>query len=228
MSLKTKLVLAITSLVFLVTVVLSLVYVSQLLQSVVNQSYDTNLLVARQIRYALQLALENGLRDQTVNPNDQTQLRTLAAAAVRDNAALTAVVESVNRYSPTVYDISISDNTNRALLTTGPSGEDQLLPARPDYQLLKESNPWELVKAVIGKGRVYDVVVPLERNGELFATVRVGVRTTLLRDAYQPQVNAAMTLMGLALGTSLLVAFLLGNLALRQKSSLPKRAGQTR
>jgi len=220
MSLKTKLVLAITSLVFLVTVVLSLVYVSQLLQSVVNQSYDTNLLVARQIRYALQLALENGLRDQTVNPNDQTQLRTLAAAAVRDNAALTAVVESVNRYSPTVYDISISDNTNRALLTTGPSGEDQLLPARPDYQLLKESNPWELVKAVIGKGRVYDVVVPLERNGELFATVRVGVRTTLLRDAYQPQVNAAMTLMGLALGTSLLVAFLLGNLALRPMEEL--------
>ena len=38
MSLKTKLVLAITGLVFLVTAVLSLVYVSQLLESVVQES----------------------------------------------------------------------------------------------------------------------------------------------------------------------------------------------
>src|ERR1700676_3400605 len=99
MSLKTKLVLAITGLVFLVTVVLSLVYVSQLVQGVVQASYDTNVLGAQQIRYALQLALENGLKDQQINPNDQAQLRALAAEAVRDSAALKAVVDSANRYS---------------------------------------------------------------------------------------------------------------------------------
>ena len=110
MSLKSKLVLAITSLVFLVTMVLSLVYINQLLQSVVTQSYDTNVLVARQIRYALQLALENGLKGQQVDPNNKAQLRDLVVEAVRDNAALQAVVEAVNRYSPTVYDISIADN----------------------------------------------------------------------------------------------------------------------
>ena len=38
MSLKSKLVLAITSLVFLVTMMLSLVYINQLLQAVVTQS----------------------------------------------------------------------------------------------------------------------------------------------------------------------------------------------
>jgi len=220
MSLKTKLVLAITSLVFLVTVVLSLVYVSQLLRSIVTQSYDTNVLVARQIRYALQLALEDGLKGQKVDPNNQQQLRQLTEAAIRDNAALTAVVSSVNRYSPTVYDISIGDSRNRALLTTGPSGDDQPLPVRPNYQRLIESNAMELVETVFGEAKVYDVTLPLESNGELFATVHVGVRTTLLREPYQAQLTPALTLMGLALSTSLVVAFLLGNLALRPMEEL--------
>ena len=59
------------------------------------------------------------------------------------------------------------------------------------------------------------MVVPLERNGEPFATVHVGVRTTLLRAVYAPWLAEALTLMGFALGTALVVAFLLSNLALR-------------
>jgi len=220
MSLKTKLVLAITGLVFLVTAVLSLVYVSRLLQAVVQQSYATNELGAEQIWYALTLALETGLKDQQINPNDQIALRSLAANAVRDSTALKAVVNSVVRYSPSVYDISIGDNNNRALLTTGTGGNDQLLPTRTNYQRLRDSNAVELLKAVYGKAQVYDVVLPLERNGELFATVRVGVRTTLLRALYEPLVAPALTLMGLALMTSLVVAFLLGNLALRPMEEL--------
>ena len=64
MRLKTKLVLAITSLVFLIAGLLSLVYVSQLLRAAVEQSYETNKMVANQVRFALQNALEKGLKDQ--------------------------------------------------------------------------------------------------------------------------------------------------------------------
>jgi len=220
MNLKTKLVLAITSLVFLISAALSLVYVSKLLQAAVQQSYDTNLLVARQIRYALQLALETGLKDQQVAADDPAQLRNLAAAAVRDNDALMAVVNSVNRYSPTVYDISIADTQNRALLTTGPGGADQLLPLRPNYERLRDSNPVDLLRTVFGPPKVYDVILPLDRNNELFATVHVGVRTTLLQALYLPWLSAALTLMGFALTSALVVAFLLGNLALRPMEEL--------
>ena len=220
MSLKTKLVLAITGLVFLVTAVLSLVYVSQLLESVVQESYDTNKLGAEQIRYALQLALEEGLKDQQVNPNDQVQLRNLAAQAVRDSAALKAVVNSVIIYSPTVYDISIGDTTNKAMLTTGTGGDDQALPVRQNYQRLRDSNAVDLLKAVLGAPQVYDVVLPLDRNGQPFATVRVGVRNSLLLSVYYPLVKPTLTLIGLALITALVVAFFLGNLALRPMEEL--------
>jgi signal transduction histidine kinase len=215
MRLKTKLVLAITALVFLISGLLSLVYVSQLLIEAVQQSYVTNQLAANQIRFALQQALETGLKDRKFDPNFPEQLRDLAAAAVRQDAALKGVVDSVNRYSFTVYDINIGDNESRALLSTDPSNLDKPLPVRPNYSELLDANPIQLMVEVFGPPKVFDVVVPLERNGEPFATVHVGVRTTLLRAVYEPWLGEAFTLTGFALVTALVVAFLLGNLALR-------------
>ncbi|HUX45600.1 MAG TPA: ATP-binding protein [Terracidiphilus sp.] len=215
MRLKTKLVLAITSLVFFISGLLSLVYVSQLLDAAVKQSYEANRMVANQVRFALQQALETGLKDQTVDPNDPQQLRNLVAGVVHDSAALQAVIDSVNRYSLTVYDINVGDRQSRTLISTNPGNQDKPLPVRPDYSQLLKANPIELMREVFGPPRVFDVVVPIERNGEPFITVHVGARTTLLRAVYEPWLREAFTLMGFALITSLVAAFLLSNFALR-------------
>ena len=215
MRLKTKLVLAITGLVFLISGILSLVYVIQLLHTAVQQSYDTNRMVANQVQFAVRNALETGLSNRQVDPNNPAQLRNLAAEAVRNNAALQAVVESVNRYSLTVYDINIGDSQSITLLSTNPDNEDKPLPVRPNYQQLRDANPIQLLRQVYGAPRVFDVVVPLDRNGEPFITVHVGVRTTLLRAFYAPWLTRAVTIMGFVLGASLVIAFLLSNLALR-------------
>ena len=223
MRLKTKLVLAITTLVFLIAGSLSLVYVSQLLHSAIQQTYDTNKMVANQIQFALRSALETGLKDQKVDPNNPAQLRNLEAAAVRNNAELQAVIESVNRYSFTVYDINIADRQSSTLLSTNPENEDKPLAVRPNYSQLRDANPIQLMTAVFGPPRVFDVVVPLERNGEPFVTVHVGVRTTLLRASYAPWLDTALTLMGFALVTALVAAFLLSNLALRPMERISKQ-----
>jgi signal transduction histidine kinase len=223
MRLKTKLVLAITTLVFLIAGLLSLVYVSQLLHAAVQQSYDTNRMVANQVRLALQNALETGLQNQKVDPNNPAELRSLATRAARDNAALQTVIDSVNRYSLTIYDINIGDSQSSTLLSTNPENEDKPLPVRPNYNQLLNANPIHLMRQVFGPPRVFEVVVPLERNGELFATVHVGVRTTLLRAVYAPWLAEALTLMGFALGTALVVAFLLSNLALRPLEDISRQ-----
>jgi signal transduction histidine kinase len=223
MRLKTKLVLAITLLVFLIGGLLSLVYVSELLHAAVQESYDTNKMVANQVRFALQNALEAGLKDIKVDPNNPSQLRNLEAEAVRDNAPLQAVVDSVNRYSLTVYDINIGDKQSATLLSTNPENEDKPLPVRPNYEELLHANPIQFMKQVFGPPRVFDVVVPLARNGELFATVHVGVRTTLLRAVYAPWLKAALTLMEIVLGTALIAAFLLSNLALRPLEQISRQ-----
>ena len=215
MRLKTKLVLAITALVFFIAGLLSLVYVGELLHAAVQQSYDANHIVANQVRFALQNALEAGLKGRQVDPNNPAQLRTLTAAAVRRDAALQAVVESVNRYSLTVYDLNIADSQSNTLLSTDPETEDKPLPVRPDYKLLLDANAVQLLAEVFGAPRVFDLSVPLERNGAPFASVHVGVRTTLLRAVYAPWLREAFTLMGFTLITALVGSFLLGNLALR-------------
>jgi signal transduction histidine kinase len=214
MRLKAKLVLAITALVFFIAGILSLVYVSELLHSAVQQSYDANHMVANQVQFAVRKALESGLMDRKIDPRNAAQLRVLAAEAVRDNAALQAVVESVNRYSLTVYEINIADSQSITLLSTNPENEEKPLPVRPDYSQLLNANPIQLMREVFGPPRVFDVVVPLERNGEPFVTVHVGVRTTLLRAFYAPWLVEALTLMGLVLAAALVAGFLLSNLAL--------------
>jgi signal transduction histidine kinase len=215
MRLKTKLVLAISSLVLLISALLSLVYVTQLLDAAVDQTYATNRMVANQVRLALQSALETGLRDRKVDPNNPGELRTLEAQAIHDSAALQAVLDSVNRYSLTVYDVNIGDAQSRTLKSTNPDNEDKPLPVRSDYGKLKNADALQLFREVFGPPTVFDVVVPLERNGELFATVHVGARTTLLREAYSPWLREAITLTGFAVGTALIAALLLSNLALR-------------
>jgi len=223
MRLKTKLVLAITILVFLIAGLLSLVYVTQLLQSAVQQTYDTNRMVADQVQFALRNALETGLKDQTVDPNNPAQLRNLEAEAVRDNTSLQAVVESVNLYSLTVYDINIGDAQSSTLLSTNPENEDKPMPVRPNYDQLLHAHPIQLLKEVYGPPKVFDVVVPIERNGQPFITVHVGVRTTLLRAFYAPWLADALTLMGLALITALVAAFLLSNIALRPMERISRQ-----
>ena len=223
MRLKTKLVLAITALVFLITGLVSLVYASQMLHSAVAESYDTNHMVAEQIRFALQNALETGLRDQTVDPNDPAQLRALMTSAVRDNAELQAVVQSVNRYSLTVYDVNIGDSHSLTLLSTNPENEDKLLPLRPDYTQLLNLNSFQLMLQVFGPPKVYDVIASLENNGAPFASVHVGVRTTLLLAFYAPWRTEALSLMGVSLLTALLAAFLLSNLALRPMEQISRQ-----
>ena len=223
MRLKTKLVIAISALVVAVASVLSLVYLDQLLEATIHQSYESSLQVAREVRYALQLALEAGLKDHVVDPNDPNELRTLAAQAVRSNDALLAMMNAVNRYSPTVYDINIGDSADHILLTTGATPEDMPLPTRPGFEELLHGGVWKLLRVTLEPAQVYELVLPIDRNGKPFVSVHVGVRTSLLRAQYAPWIRAAISLMGLALITALVAALLLGNLALKPMEELSER-----
>ncbi len=223
MRLKTKLVLAITALVTLLTGVLSVVYVIQLLHAAVTQTYDTNHMVANQVQFALRNALETGLKNRKIDPTKPYERQDLAAEAVRNNDALQAVIDSVNRYSLTVYDINIGDSKNNTLLSTDPQNKDKPLPPRPDYDQLRKANSLNMVRVVLGKPSVYDIVVNVESNNQPFATVHVGVRTTFLREAYAPWLKDAIELMCVALGTTFLVALFLSNLALKPLEEISRQ-----
>src|SRR5580698_6857873 len=178
MRLKTKLVVAITGLVFVVATVLSWLYFGELLQQHIEQSYNATDIIAHQLQFATRQAIENGTRNLTINANDPVELRAAVATALHDDPSLNALISSVISYSPTVFDISIADGSGRAYLSTDPTQQNQLLPQRPDYASLRHASVIETLGVVFGPPRVYNVTLSLERQGQTVATVRIGVRTT--------------------------------------------------
>ncbi len=223
MRLKTKLVLAISALVFLIAGLVSLLYVHQLVKAAVQQTYDTNLMIARQVRFALQNALENGLRGRTVDPNNPGELREMVAETVRNDMALQSALSAVNRYSATVYDVNIVDSQGVTLLSTNPDNEGKPSPTRPNYGKLLNEGPFSMMAQAFGEPETFDVLAPIENNGKLFAIVQVGVHTSLLRAVYQPLLLSALRLTALALIVALIAAVLLSNLALRPLTEISRQ-----
>jgi signal transduction histidine kinase len=215
MRLKTKLVLAITGLVFLVVCTLSWIFLGQLLRQRMSQAYSANDMVAHQILFATRRALQTNIRAPHVDPNDPKALRAAVAEALRSDPALTALMSSAIRYSPTVFDVSIADSEGRGLLSTDPTNLDHVLPHRQEYEELQAGGLLKLMEVVFGPPRVYNVTLPLELNFEPFATVRVGVRTTFLRFVVEPWLIAAVTYTGVAIICSLIFAAFLANIALK-------------
>ena len=223
MRLKTKLVLAITGLVFVMVTVLSSLYLSQLLHQQIEQSYSANDIVAHQISFATRHALETGLKNHPVNAKDPVALRNAVAATLREDPGLSELLNSVIQYSPTVFDISIADWNGRALLSTDVVQVDQGVPGRPDYSELRDGSLYHLATAVFGQPRVYTVSLGIERNGESFLTIRVGIRSTFLRNAFQPWLFAALTFSSIAILGALLVSAFVANLALQPITQISER-----
>src|SRR5579871_1404720 len=155
MRLKTKLVLAITGLVFLIASVLSLVYVSHLVDAAIQQSDADNRMVANMVRFNLQSTLLVGLKDQTVDPNDKEKLLDLVQDAIRKSDSLRATLDSANMYSATEYDANIVDTSSRILLSTFPDNVGKSLQWRPKYSDLLAADPLTKMREIYGPAKVF-------------------------------------------------------------------------
>ena len=224
MRLKTQLAAAITGLVFLVVSGLSWLYISQLLQQHIEQSYLSTDIVAHQLLFTTRQALQNGLRDRKFDVNDPAAVRTAVADSLRNDDALNALINSVINYSPTVLDISIADREGRGLVTApDPSLEDQPLPQRPDYASLRKDSLIETLKIVFGPPRVYNVSLELDNNNKPFLNIRIGIRTTFLENVLRPRFIEALTFIGVVILLSLVAAAFVANLALAPLTQISAR-----
>ena len=224
MRLKTKLVLAITGLVFSVVLVFSWIWLSQLLQQHIEQSWLTTDYLAHNVLFQMRQALDSGLRDRQFDPNDPVAVRAAVADSLRRDAGLNALLTSIVNYSPTVLDVSIVDRQNRAIIAVPDSTlDDQVLPSRPDYSVLRRQSPVRTLKVVFGKPQVYNVSLGLDRNNQPFLTIRIGIRTTFLGSAFKPWLIESFSFMGLAMIISMIVAAFVANLALQPIEQISQR-----
>jgi len=224
MRLKTKLVLAITGLVFAVVVFLSWIWLSQLLQQHIAQSWESTDILTHQISFQVNRAIDTGLRGRQVDSHDPAAVRAAVAESLRQDSGLNSLLNSIVNYSPTVLDIAVADRQNRAIVAApDATQDDQLLPKRPDYGILRHQSLIRTLEIVFGPPRVYNVSLGLDLNNQPFLTIRIGIRTTFLRNAFRPWLIESFSFMSLAMIISIVVAAFVANLALQPMEQISRR-----
>src|ERR1700687_1660498 len=224
---KTTLVLAISGLVFALVAVLSCVYVSEILYQRINQSYDNAEFIAHQVLHAARRALEIELPSngpQSQNPtNEPNQARDAIADILQKDPAVNTLLQSVVGYNFEVYDTALADRNGVALVHTDAGAVDKPMPLRPALAKLRDGGFFAQLYAVYGPARVYQVTLPVQRQGEAFGEIRVGLSTIFLKRELVPQLNRALFLSGVAVLFSLIIAAALSNIALRPLEAIARR-----
>ena len=221
--LKTKLVLAISGMVFALVATLSCVYVSQILHQRINESYDNADFIAHQVLHAARQALETELSIPKPEPKDSTQARDAIAVILQRDNAIGTLLQSVVGYNAEVYDTALADQNGIALLHTDASSADKPIPRRRALSALRDGSFLDQVRAVYGPARVYEVTLPVQRQGAPFGEIRVGLSTLFLKQELVPQLNRALLLSGFAVLLSLILAAALSNIALRPLEAIARR-----
>lgn len=214
MQLKTKLVLSLSALTCAIVLILSTLFVSELLRQRIEQTVAANDVLSHEVLLMTRQAVEAGLRAQPPIDRSDEALHAAVTDALRSNTALADVMNAVVRYSPTVQDVSVTDAHGIILLSTDPDALDQQASYRTSLSTVRDGGIAYQTRQVFGKPRVFDSAQTLVRNGQPFLIVHVGVLSTFLRNSYAPWLKAALLFAGLAGLASIIAAGLLANLAL--------------
>ena len=223
MRLKTKLVLAATGLTFAIVLVLSALFVSELLRQRIEQTAAANDVLVHEVWLEMRKAVETGLRANPPVDRSDEALHAAVVDALRNHGALTEVMNTIVRYSPTVQDVSVTDARGLTLLSTDPDAVDQPAVFRFSLASVQNGPISRQMRVVFGKPRVLDISQSLERNGVPFLAVHVGVRSTFLKNSYEPWLLDALIFAALAALAAMLSAGLLANVALRPLEAISAR-----
>ena len=221
--LKTKLVLAITLMVVALVATLSTIYVSQLVHQRVEETYQGAEFVGHEIFHATREALEVDLRNTRIDLSDPQAVHAAVEETLATDPGLNSLLQSVIGYAPTIYDVAIVDVEGRALLHTDSDKIGKPIPARDDFAPVRDGDIRQQLKVVYGGARVYEIRIPLERDGKPFGAIRIGISTVFLKNSLQPQLRTALMFSGIAILLSLALAAGLSNLALKPLEGISRR-----
>lgn len=223
MRLKTKLVVSATGLTFALVLVLSGLFVSELLRQRIEQTAAANDVLAHEVWLMTRQAVETGIRAQPPPDNTDEARHTAVTNALQNNRALADGMNMVVRYSPTVQDVSVTDAQGLTLVSTDPDALEQPAGYRMSLQSVQAGSIASQMKMVFGQPRVLDIEQSLVRNGQPFLVVHVGVRSTFLRASYEPWLKDALFFALLAALAAMVAAGLLANVALQPIEAISRK-----
>ncbi|HTV58633.1 MAG TPA: ATP-binding protein [Verrucomicrobiae bacterium] len=207
LSLKTKLTLAISLLVLAVVATVSTLYLARLTRQVLRQASDRAQFVAQQLFLACQEALgEAAERGDAPASDSQADLRAYVQRAFDNSSPLNSVMESAVGYSPTIYEVTITDQDGVVLVSSDATLRDQKIPVRPKVTSLVRSDFFRELQSLYGPQQTYEYTYPFNLGAGPFGDIRIGLSSALIRDEITPALKtAAFWALGSVLLSTLLV-----------------------
>lgn len=197
---KAKQVAAVTSIVGLTVVALSLLQIASLARVSVQESRDrADILVNAIFHRAFQVV------PHSANPYD----------ALRDDPGLRSILESSN-YSKGITYAAIVDVTGVAIAHSDPTRVRTRLPPADDVTTLLAKNGLQIYWQIRNSEQMLEVREPLLLSGAQFGSIRIGLSTVLLREKeLNATIRSAVITALIALLVATLVAMFLAQLFLR-------------
>jgi len=223
LSLKTKLVFAITAMVVAIVAALSTLYITELVRQRIQAAADVSHNISLELLSVSHGAFQADLSSSKIDVNDPQQLEEAWQEMLQTDWVVNALLDSVSGDSRLIYDAAIVDTKGVAILHTNSSLLGKVVDPREDFQSLVHADIRQQLRAIYGPIKVYDARIPVLRDGHVFGEVRVGVANTFLRDELQPLMRKALKLSGSAILACLIVAAVLSNLALRPLAAISRR-----
>jgi signal transduction histidine kinase len=223
MRLRTKLALAAMALTCAIVLVLSLLFVAELLGQRIQQTSENNEVLARQVLDQTRQTVTIGLRQNPPVDRTDEALHEAVADALRSQPPLSELMSAIVRYSPPVQDVSVADAHGLVLESTDPEMLNQQMPARVSLSHVRDGGVLYQIRQVFGKPDVLDITQTLNRNGTPFLTVHLGIRSTFLKNSYEPWLRKVLKFLLLATVAAMVAAGLLANLALRPIEQISKQ-----
>ena len=215
MRLRTRLIAATLTFTFLLTVLLSLVFLSELLRERIAQTESANIVLAHAVLFSTQTALQRGLAENPPTDGTETAFLTAVTQALRTAPDLAETLNGAVRYSPDMQDAYVSTADGRVLISSDPALEDRTQPQRRSFAVAGTASLVGKRQLLFGSPETLDITLPLQRNGQRFLAAHIGIRSTFLRNAYAPWLHDALLVCAFALGGSLLIAAMISAAALR-------------
>jgi signal transduction histidine kinase len=223
MRLKTKLEVSASALTFALVLLLSVLFVNELMRQRIEQTVKANDMLAHQVYLMTRRAVETGLRASPPADRSDEALHTAVTDALRRDQPLADVMNTIVRYSETVQDVSVTDAHGMTLVSTDPDAVNQPAIFRFGLKSLQGGGMTRQVRVVFGKPRVLDTSQALDRNGRPFLVAHVGVRSTFLKNSYEPWLRDALVFALAAALAAMLSAGVLANVALRPLEAISAR-----
>jgi signal transduction histidine kinase len=183
LSLKTKFTLAISLLVLAVVTAVSALYIARLTRQTLRQADDRARFIAQQVFLACQNALadaaERGDSPTSLSPAD---LREYARKTFDNSSSLNSVIESAVGYSPTIYEITISDRDGVVLVSSDSALRGEKVPSRPDVASLVRGGFFQQLRTLYGPPQVFEDSLPFNLGPGPFGDIRIGLSSALIRN----------------------------------------------